>query len=213
MVLFHDWSWTHLISSGTGGLWTRATYGTVTENNNHYYLEPYWFSRCQHPVQEKQIQRSPLYFCYFVISCTLECRRSRATDRKLIVHTGNARSHRTKVSLDFIGQNEMKMMPYFLYSQDLRPSNFSFRLYWKNFQSLLFPCSSWLLLKIQIILAYVEKLSYWTFLLSGCEGWNNIAISMEPHQMIQIIIHLICFSCSWIQRYWWECETLYIFEL
>jgi hypothetical protein len=47
-----------------------------------------------------------------------------ATDRKLIVHADNTRSHTVKVSLAFIEQNGMKRTAYMPCSSDLLPSDF-----------------------------------------------------------------------------------------
>jgi hypothetical protein len=37
MVLFQDWPWVHLASSGTASSWTRAAYNRITENDDHFY--------------------------------------------------------------------------------------------------------------------------------------------------------------------------------
>jgi hypothetical protein len=46
------------------------------------------------------------------------------TDRKLIVHSDNARPHTPKKALDFLGQNGMERAPHPPYSPDLAPCDF-----------------------------------------------------------------------------------------
>jgi hypothetical protein len=93
------------------------------------------------------------------------------------VHTDNARHHAAKVSLAFIEQNEMKRAPHPLYSSDLAASDFFLFDYIKRILSgCYFESTDDLLSEIQVISASIEKLSYWTFLLSGCEGWSNVVM-------------------------------------
>jgi hypothetical protein len=46
------------------------------------------------------------------------------TNRKLIVHAGNARPHTVKVTLDFMERNAMKRASHPPYSPDLAPPDF-----------------------------------------------------------------------------------------
>jgi hypothetical protein len=46
------------------------------------------------------------------------------TDRKLIVHSDNARPHTAKKALDFLEQNGMERAPHPLFSPDLAPCDF-----------------------------------------------------------------------------------------
>jgi hypothetical protein len=46
------------------------------------------------------------------------------TDRKLIVHSDNARPHTAKKALDFFEQNRMERAPHPPYSPDLAPCDF-----------------------------------------------------------------------------------------
>jgi hypothetical protein len=102
------------------------------------------------------------------------------TNRKLIVHADNARSHMAKVLLTFKEQNAMKRTPYPLYFSGLVPSDFFLFCNIKRILSVALSShpmtfcqrfrSSW---------RPSKKLSCWTFSLSRCEGWNNIAISLE----------------------------------
>jgi hypothetical protein len=100
-----------------------------------------------------------------------------ATDRKRIVHAENAQFHTIRMWLNFVDQRVMNKVPHPRYSSDLAPSElFLFGHIKRILRGRSFELTA---LNIRSSWCPSNKLSYSTFLLSGCEGWSNVAILMR----------------------------------
>jgi hypothetical protein len=82
------------------------------------------------------------------------------TNRKLIVHANNARSHTAKVILQFMEQNSVQRAPHPTYSPDLTPSDFCLFGYVKQLLSgCRFADQNSLLQAVIDILVGIEKVT------------------------------------------------------
>jgi hypothetical protein len=98
-----------------------------------------WNSGCFHLVNilPKGFKFKPNYYLTQILNSLSRWRRTQVgrTNRKLIMHTDNARPYTAKMASQFMEQNSMPVAPHPAYSPNLAPSDFYLFGYVKQFLS------------------------------------------------------------------------------